>query len=77
MLMTGYIVGETEKAVALVRDSDVKAGVKPMWLPRKKIAQIIERDVRDCAIETANGRKIGLPVLVDVDDEFLARIGVS
>ena len=34
MQTTGYIVRETEAAVAFVARRDVKAGVKPLWVPK-------------------------------------------
>ena len=77
MQMTGFIVGESEKAIALVRDVDIKSGVKPFWVPRKKIISQTELDICSRQVQTDKGDRIGVPVSIDVDDDFLARVGVA
>jgi hypothetical protein len=78
LTLTGYVVRETEAAVAFVRESDAKvAGVKPIWLPRKKIGAMLELDLTSRKIVTAqDGERIGVPTTVEVDSAFLNRIGV-
>lgn len=74
--MTGYVVRTTDAAVAFVAESDAaKAGVKPMWIPRKKIETIAELDALSCSINTAqDGERVGIPMAIWVDDAFLAKI---
>jgi hypothetical protein len=76
--LTGYIVRETEAAVAFVRESDASvAGVKPIWLPRKKIHAMQELDLTSRRIATAqDGDRVGIPTIVEVETAFLDRIGV-
>ena len=77
-ILTGYVVRETEAAVAFVRESDASvAGVKPIWLPRKKIVSMHELDLTSRRIATAqDGERVGVPHSLDVDVTFLDRIGV-
>jgi hypothetical protein len=76
--LTGYVVRETEAAVAFVRESDASvAGVKPIWLPRKKIGAMQELDLTSRRITTAqDGERVGIPFTVAVESAFLDRIGV-
>ena len=76
--LTGYVVRETEAAVAFVRESDASvAGVKPIWLPRKKIHAMQELDLTSRRIATAqDGDRVGTPFTVAVESAFLDRIGV-
>jgi hypothetical protein len=76
--LTGYIVRETEAAVAFVREADAGvAGVKPIWFPRKKLGRVREADCAGRKIVTAqDGERIGIPATVEVDPAFLDRIGV-
>ena len=76
--LTGYVVRETEAAVAFVRESDAGVvGVKAIWIPRKKLGRIRESDCAGRRIVTAqDGERIGIPTTVEVESAFLDRIGV-
>jgi hypothetical protein len=78
MQVQGYIVRSTDAAVAFIADKDMIDGVKPLWLPRKKIVSFQELDTRSKNIVTAqDGERVGTPVLVDIDDAFAAKVGVA
>lgn len=74
--MTGYVVRVTEAAVAYVSNEDAsKIGVKPLWIPRKKIEAYKEADAMGRKIQTAqDGERVGIPATITVDDAFLAKI---
>ncbi len=76
MKVQGFVVRETEAAVAFVRAQDAGIeSVRPLWLPRKKIAQLLELDLAGRKIRTAqDGERIGIPVVVEVDAEFAERV---
>lgn len=78
MQVQGYIVRSTDAAVAFIADKDMVNGVKPLWLPRKKIVSFRELDTRSKTIITAqDGERVGTPVLVEIDDDFAAKVGVA
>lgn len=76
--LTGYIVRKTDAALAFVRESDAgTAGVRPIWLPLKKLGRVREADALGRKIATAqDGERVGIPATVEVDSAFLARIGL-
>lgn len=77
--LTGYIVRETPAAVAFVRDADAATtGVRPFWIPRAKIHGIVEADALSRRIATAqDGDRQGVPVAIEIDAAFAARVGVA
>mgnify|MGYP000327262366 CR=1 FL=1 len=79
MQRNGYIVRETEKAVAFVLQGEHTGEVKPMWIPAKKIQGRQELDSYSPSIQVAGEgvRRLGLPVNLEVDTAFLERIGVA
>lgn len=76
--MFGYIVRETEAAVAFVR-APLTAQMKPLWVPRKKIAQATELDLPSASVDIAGEslRRMGTPVNLEIDAAFLAKVGVA
>lgn len=74
--MVGYVVRTTDAAVAFVSESDAgKIGVKPLWIPRKKIAHAKEGDAMGRRIVTAqDGERVGILHNLDVCDAFLAKV---
>ncbi len=76
--MFGYIVRETEAAVAFVR-APLTAQMKPLWVPRKKIAFFEELDLPSMSVDIAGEsyRRMGTPVNLDIDAAFLAKVGVA
>jgi hypothetical protein len=74
----GYIVRTTDAAIAFVREQDAKTeSVRPIWVPRKKLGRVREADAIGRRIKTAqDGERVGIPATVEVDPEFLNRIGV-
>lgn len=76
--MFGYIVRETEAAVAFVR-APLTAQMKPLWVPRKKIQQTEELDLASVSIDIAGEslRRMGTPVNLQIDEAFLAKVGVA
>ena len=73
--LSAYIVRETEKAVALCKLP--AAGIhKPMWVPKSKIVSMKETDEYSPCFEL-HGEKIrrqSIPVNIEIDTEFMARI---
>lgn len=76
--MFGYIVRETEAAVAFVR-APLTAQMKPLWVPRRKIESMQELDLASTSIDIHGEslRRIGTPVNLNVDAAFLAKVGVA
>lgn len=76
--MFGYIVRETEKAVAFVR-APLTAEMKPLWVPRSKILATEELDLLSTTIDIAGEslRRVGTPVNLQIDAAFLAKVGVA
>jgi hypothetical protein len=74
--MIGYVVRTTDAAMAFVAESDAgKAGVKPLWIPRKKILAAKESDAMGRKIDTAqDGERVGILFNLDVCDAFLAKV---
>ncbi len=77
MQMTGYVVGESDKALALVLDRDLKPGVKPLWVPKSKILAKRELDSWSLEIPTDRGLRAGHPVEIEIDPAFLAKVGAA
>jgi hypothetical protein len=77
--LAGFVVRETEAAIAFVRAADAAIeGIKPLWLPRKKVASLIEADAVSRKIQTAqDGTRQGVPVSVEIDAAFAAKVGVA
>ena len=74
-LLIGYIVRETEAAVAFVANA---SDTKPLWLPRKKIAAMRELDLTSVKVNTAqDGERVGIPYEIDADSAFLVRVGLA
>ncbi len=76
MKVQGFVVRETEAAVAFVRESDAAVqNVRPLWVPRKKITALMELDLAGKRIATAqDGERIGVPTLIEIDAEFAERV---
>lgn len=76
--MFGYIVRETEKAVAFVR-APLTAEMKPLWVPRSKILATEELDLLSTTIDIAGEslRRVGTPVNLEIDAAFLEKVGVA
>lgn len=76
--MFGYIVRETEAAVAFVR-APLTAQMKPLWVPRKKILDSKELDLPSASVDMAGEslRRVGTPVNLEIDAAFLEKVGVA
>jgi hypothetical protein len=76
--MFGYIVRETEAAVAFVR-APLTAQMKPFWVPRKKIVSQCELDLPSLAVDIAGETlsRMGTPVELEIDAAFLEKVGVA
>lgn len=76
--MFGYIVRETEAAVAFVR-APLTAQMKPLWVPRRKIVDMQEHDLPSLSVDIAGEslRRMGTPVTLEIDAAFLAKVGVA
>jgi hypothetical protein len=74
--MIGYVVRATDAAVAFVAEADAgKAGVKPLWIPRRKIEAAKESDAMGRRIQTAqDGERVGILHNLTVCDAFLAKV---
>lgn len=74
-LLIGYIVRETEAAVAFVANA---SDSKPLWLPRKKIHAMRELDLTSVKVVTAqDGERVGIPYEIDADSAFLVKVGLA
>lgn len=77
MQTTGYVVRETEAAVAFVARRDVKAGVKPLWVPKAKILIRHEQDRASVTIATAqDGERVGVPTVLVIDEAWAVKVGI-
>lgn len=74
--MVGYVVRTTDAALAFVAESDAATvGIKPLWIPRKKISAAKESDAMGRRIQTAqDGERIGILTYLDVDDAFIQKV---
>jgi hypothetical protein len=79
MQFTGYIVRETEAAVAFVLSQDAGSIAKPLWIPRSKIDECEELDELSKAIQLEGETlsRCGIPVIIDVQNSFLRKIGIA
>lgn len=79
MQVTGYITRTTEAANQFVFAKDAKTvGVKPLWVPVRKIVSAIELDTKSVIIVTAqDGERVGTPFTLDIDDAFCAKVGLA
>jgi hypothetical protein len=75
--LTGYIVRETEAAVAFVQQAGVDAA--PLWLPRRKIVASKELDTLSAGVQLRGetAKRVGVPVELQVCEEFAKRVGVA
>jgi hypothetical protein len=74
--LTGFIARETEAAVAFVQQA---GDVAPLWLPRKKIASLIETDALSARVQL-RGESVNrnaVPVVVEICEAFAKRVGVA
>lgn len=73
--LTGYIARETEAAIGFLATADI---AKPLWIPRKKIASMIERDEMSASVQLAGEtiQRVATPVTLEVDAAFLEKVGV-
>ncbi len=78
MQVQGYVTRVTEAANQFVFAKDANVvGVKPLWVPVKKILSAKESDDSSVKIVTAqDGERVGIPFTLDIDDAFLAKVGV-
>jgi hypothetical protein len=79
MQVTGYITRVTDAANQFVFAKDAaKVGVKPLWIPVRKIVSAIELDGKSVEIVTAqDGTRVGIPMTLDIEDAFAARVGIQ
>ena len=73
--ISGYIARETEKAVAVVT-LPLAGEHKPLWIPRKKISSMVERDDLSPSVQLQGERvrRLAYPADLEVDAEWLAKI---
>ena len=74
--LVGYVVRSTDAALAFVANESAKTdGVKPLWIPRKKIALATELDAKTIRVKTGqDGERNGTPFTLDVDSAWLAKV---
>ena len=79
MQVTGYITRVTDAANQFVFAKDAKiVGVKPFWVPVRKITSAVELDTASVTIVTAqDGTRVGIPFTLDIDDAFAAKVGIN
>ena len=78
MQVTGYITRVTDAANQFVFAKDAATvGVKPLWVPVRKIVSAIELDAKSVDIVTAqDGTRVGIPMTLDIEDAFAAKVGL-
>ena len=78
MQVTGYITRTTEAANQFVFAKDAATvGVKPLWVPIRKIVTAVELDGKSVEIHTAqDGTRVGIPFTLDIEDAFAAKVGL-
>jgi len=71
----GFIARETEAAVAVVT-LPLAGEHKPLWIPRKKIASLIERDERSASVQLKGERvrRLAYPVDLEIDAAWMERV---
>ena len=71
--LSGFVARETEKAVAFLATTKTE---KPLWIPRAKIAAIVESDARSASVRLAGEgvMRQAVPVSVEIDAEWFAKI---
>lgn len=76
--ITGYIARETEKAIAIVQ-RPLTADMRPLWVPRAKIVSLTERDTLSASVQLAGEsiRRLAVPVEIEIDTAFAAKVGVG
>jgi hypothetical protein len=74
--LNGFIARETEKAVAFLATA---ATAKPLWIPRAKIATIVETDALSASVQLAGEgiARQAVPVSVEIDAAFAAKVGAA
>jgi len=79
MQVQGYITRTTEAANQFVFAKDIGVvGVKPLWVPVRKILSAVEGDTKSVTIVTAqDGERVGIPFTLDIDDAFCAKVGIA
>ena len=79
MQVTGYITRVTDAANQFVFAKDAATvGVKPLWVPVRKITSAVELDTASVKIVTAqDGERVGIPFTLDIDDAFCAKVGIN
>jgi hypothetical protein len=78
LALSGFIVRETEAAVAFV-SLPLQADMKPLWLPRKKIASMVEADGYSPSVQLKGEgiRRLGTPVDLEICEEFAKKVGAA
>lgn len=73
--LSGFVARETEAAVAFI---SMKNPGKPLWIPRKKISRLTERDdfSKSVQLEGERIRRLAYPVEIEVDAVWMERVGV-
>jgi hypothetical protein len=76
--LNGYIARQTEAAVAFVQ-LPLTLGMKPLWIPRSKIISQQETDAYSPSIQLAGEaiRRLGVPVDLEIDAAFAAKVGAA
>ena len=79
MIVNGFITRVTDAANQFVFAKDAATvGVKPLWVPVRKILAAIELDTASVTIVTAqDGERVGIPMTLDIDDAFCAKVGIN
>jgi hypothetical protein len=55
----------------------MKAGVKPLWVPKAKILVRHEQDCASVIIATAqDGDRVGVPTVLVLDDAWAVKVGI-
>jgi len=75
--VVGFIVRETEKAVAVV-SLPLSLNMSPLWVPLSKIESLDENDGYSPSVQLKgeNVRRMGVPVTMTVNQEWADKVGI-
>ena len=77
--LTGYIARETDAAVAFLALDASLIEAKPFFIPRKKIASMVEGDTASVNVKLSGEgvERPAIPYTIEVETAFLVRLGLA
>jgi hypothetical protein len=77
--LNGYIARETDAAVAFLALDAALIEAKPFFIPRKKIASMVEGDTASVNVKLSGEgvERPATPYTIEVETAFLVRLGLA